>query len=94
MDSEIQLSLESLKRLGLIKIDKFKSTYDSLRKCNVIIEIKEGNEFVPYQCFITPTYFGAEFAEVCCEEAGTEDSLISGNPIKELIIGNDSIEIV
>lgn len=86
IDSSMWLSFESLKRLGLVNIQRKLAPNDILKSYDIEVENIENNNLCLNIRQISITQFGIEFSKVCCDTAGTTDCLKNNQYLKTIIM--------
>lgn len=86
IDSSIWLSFESLRRLGLVNIQRKSAPNDILKSYNIEVENIKTNNLCMNIWEIKITHFGIEFSKVCCDTAGTTDCLKNNHYLKKIIM--------
>lgn len=93
IDSLTRHSLDSLERLGLIRLRKEKASYSILEEYGIEVENNRDSLLV-YLCQISLTNFGISFLNTCCDSAGTRDCLKSNEYLKKIIIKKDGFSLL
>jgi len=86
IEPSLEKSLDWLQRLGLIYLNKTDVPADILDDYNIVVKGYDKNSLIVRLLISQVSELGSDFAELCCESAGSKDAFKKTDRLSEIIL--------